>query len=47
MGYDPVDLDNLCERGGLTAETASAMLLALELDGLVNRLPGGKFQRVR
>ncbi len=47
MGYDPVHLDNLCERGGLTAETASAMLLTLELDGLVSRLPGGKFQRVR
>jgi DNA processing protein len=47
LGFDPVDLDTLCERGGLTAETASAMLLTLELDGLVNRLPGGKFQRVR
>lgn len=47
MGYDPIDLDSLCERSGLTAETASAMLLTLELDGLVNRMPGGKFQRVR
>jgi len=47
MGYDPVDQDSLCERTGLTAETASAMLLTLELDGLVSRLPGGKFQRVR
>lgn len=47
MGYDPVDLDTLCARSGLTAEGASAMLLTLELDGAVVRLPGGRFQRVR
>jgi len=47
MGFDPADQDTLCMRGGLTPETASAMLLTLELDGLVSRLPGGKFQRVR
>lgn len=47
LGFDPVDQDTLCARGGLTPETASAMLLTLELDGLVSRLPGGKFQRVR
>jgi DNA processing protein len=47
MGFDPADLDTLCAHGGLTPETASAMLLTLELDGLVSRLPGGKFQRLR
>jgi len=47
LGFDPTDLDGFCARSGLTAETASAMLLTLELDGLVDRLPGGKFQRVR
>lgn len=47
LGFDPVDLDTLCERSGLTPETASAMLLTLELDGTVSRLPGGRFQRVR
>ncbi len=47
LGFDPLDLDTLCERSGLTPETASAMLLTLELDGTVSRLPGGKFQRVR
>jgi DNA processing protein len=47
LGFDPFDLDTLCERSGLTPETASAMLLTLELDGTVSRLPGGKFQRVR
>jgi DNA processing protein len=46
MGYDPIDLDTLCARSGLTAETASAMLLTLELDGRIERLPGGKFQRI-
>ncbi|MGH8679272.1 MAG: DNA-processing protein DprA [Burkholderiales bacterium] len=47
MSFDPSDFDTLCARAGLTAENASAMLLELELDGVVARLPGGKFQRVR
>jgi DNA processing protein len=47
LGYDPVDLDTLCARSGLTAEDASAMLLTLELEGVVAKLPGGRFQRVR
>ncbi len=47
LGHDPADLDSICARSGLTAERASAMLLELELDGVVARLPGGKFQRVR
>ena len=47
LGFDPLDLDTLCERSGLTPESASAMLLTLELDGTVSRLPGGRFQRVR
>jgi DNA processing protein len=47
LGFDPVSVDVLCARHGLTAESASAMLLALELDGVVARLPDGRFQRVR
>ena len=47
LGYEPMDLDALCQRSGLTPESASAMLLTLELEGVVSRLPGGKFQRVR
>lgn len=47
IGFDPVDLDTLCARSGLTAEKASAMLLELELDGAVVKLPGGKYQQVR
>ena len=47
LGFDPLDLDTLCQRSGLTPDSASAMLLTLELDGVVSRLPGGRFQRVR
>lgn len=47
LGFDPLDLDTLCQRSGLTPDSASAMLLTLELEGVVGRLPGGKFQRVR
>ena len=47
IGFDPVDLDTICNRSGLTAEKASAMLLELELDGAVEKLAGGKYQQVR
>jgi DNA processing protein len=47
IGFDPVDLDTICERASLTAEKASAMLLELELNGELARLPGGTFQRIR
>ena len=47
IGFDPVDLDTICARSGLTAEKASAMLLELELYGAVVKLAGGKYQRVR
>jgi DNA processing protein len=47
MGYEPVDLDSICAASGLTADVASAMLLALELDGTISRLPGGLYQRLR
>jgi DNA processing protein len=47
LGFDPADLDAICERSGLTPEMASAMLLELELEGVVTRVSGGKFQRMR
>ena len=47
LGFDPLDLDTVCQRSGLTPNSASAMLLTLELEGVVSRLPGGLFQRVR
>lgn len=46
MGFDPVDIDALCARAGLPAETIAAELLRLELDGLVATLPGGRYQRL-
>jgi len=45
MGYDPCTVDSLVQRTGLTAESISAMLLTLELDGKVSSLPGGTYQR--
>jgi DNA processing protein len=46
MGHDPVDIDLLCQRAGLSAEQVSAELLRLELDGRVSALPGGFYQRL-
>lgn len=45
MGYDPVSMDALCLRSGLTVSQLSAMLLTLELESRVAKLPGGLFQR--
>lgn len=47
LGFDPVHPDILVTRSGLTAETVSAMLLALELEGRIAALPGGLYQRLR
>ncbi|OGS98695.1 MAG: DNA protecting protein DprA [Gallionellales bacterium RIFCSPLOWO2_12_FULL_59_22] len=46
LGFDPVDLDTLGTRCGLTVSQLSAMLLALELEGRVSALPGGLYQRI-
>jgi DNA processing protein len=46
MGFDPVSVNRLVDRSGLTAEQLSSMLLILELEGKVNSLPGGRYQRV-
>ncbi|MFZ9179096.1 MAG: DNA-processing protein DprA [Limnohabitans sp.] len=47
LGLDPAPLETLCLR--IQQETAQVLagLLALELGGWVERLPGGRFQRVR
>ena len=47
MGDDPVSLDLLVARTGLTVAEVSTMLLTLQLDGLVTALPGGLFGRQR
>lgn len=46
LGFDPVDLDTLLARCGLTMAELSAMLLSLELDGRISVLPGGLYQRI-
>lgn len=45
LGHDPLDVDTLAARSGLTLDALYAILLALELDGRISRLPGGRFQR--
>lgn len=47
LGFDPADVDTLCARSGLAADQVAATLLKLELDGRVESLPGGMYQRVR
>lgn len=45
MGYDPVSVDQLVERTGLTANVLSSMLLLLELEGHIGPLAGGLYAR--
>lgn len=46
LGDEPVDLETLHQRSGLTVAELSAMLLTLELGGQVSSLPGGLYQRL-
>jgi DNA processing protein len=46
LGHDPVGLDALQTRSGLATARLQAELLDLELEGQVERLPGGLFQRL-
>jgi DNA processing protein len=46
IGFDPVNLDALSARSGLTPERLLAILLPLELEGRVAQLPGGLYQRL-
>ena len=47
LGFDPKPVDRLVEQSGLTAREVSAMLLMLELRGVVEAHPGGAFSRKR
>ncbi len=47
LGWDTVDADTLARRSRLTAAEVSSMLLILELEGSVQPLPGGRYQRQR
>src|SRR5690606_31876393 len=46
MGFDPVDPDTLAQRCQQGIATINAGLLALELDGRIELLPGGLYQRL-
>lgn len=45
LGFDPIGLDALAARTGMSSAELSARLLDLELSGQVARLPGQLFQR--
>ncbi|RJF97456.1 DNA-processing protein DprA [Noviherbaspirillum saxi] len=46
LGYDPVHIDALAERCKIGIADLSAQLLAYELDGRVETLPGGMIRRL-
>lgn len=46
LGHDPVPMDILLQRIGLTPAELSSILLILELQGRVTSMPGGRYARV-
>jgi len=46
LGHDPQDVETLVVRANLTPDRVYAMLLTLELEGMVAKLPGGRYQRL-
>jgi len=46
LGHDALDVDSLLDQTGMSVGQLSMGLLALELAGMVEHLPGGKVQRV-
>lgn len=46
LGPEPIGLDELLARSGLTVDGLSAMLLTHELEGRIAALPGGRYQRI-
>ena len=46
MGYDPIGLDALQAISALATPQLQALLMELELQGVVGRLPGGMVQRI-
>lgn len=47
MGYDPVTIDVLVRRSGLTTDKVCSMLSRMELQGVVKTVLGGHYIRVR
>ncbi len=46
LEFEPVSTDSLCEKTGLSAAELSSQLLTLEMDGHIERLPNGLYQRL-
>ncbi len=46
LGFDPCGIADLAQRTGLTTAELSSMLLLLEMEGLVEALPGGRYSRL-
>mgnify|MGYP000358529076 CR=1 FL=1 len=46
IGHDPVSVDELLQRSGLTIAELSSMLLILELEGKIEKLAGGQYARL-
>lgn len=46
MGYDPIHLEIIVAKSGLTVSEVSSMLMLLELEGKVASLTGGQFQKI-
>ena len=47
LGFEPATIAGLVARSGLTTAELSSMLLLLELEGLVEALPGGRYCRLK
>jgi DNA processing protein len=46
IGEEPTDIDGIIERSGLTPGRASALLVALEVEGRIRQLAGKRFVHV-
>jgi DNA processing protein len=47
LGFDPCDIDTLAMRSGRRIDELAALLTQLEIEGVVEALPGGLYQRIR
>ena len=47
IGEEPVGIDSIIERSGMTVGRASALLVTLEVEGRIRQLDGKRFVQVR
>jgi len=47
IGEEPVGIDSIIERSGMAPGRASALLVTLEVEGLIRQLDGKRFVQVR